>query len=62
LSPLRYKVVVEETATTRDPTNDELPHIQAYVGQYVRELGVEPIATHEVPGVEALVWFQHIDN
>jgi hypothetical protein len=60
MSPLRYKVVIEDT--TRAPSDDELPHIEAYVGAYVREFGVEPMATHEVPGVDTLVWFQHIDN
>ena len=62
MSPLRYKIVIEEEATTRDPTDDEFRNIQAYVGRFVAELGVEPMATHEVPGVEQLVWFQHIDN
>jgi hypothetical protein len=60
MSPLRYRVV--DGDGTRNPTNDELPHIQAYVGAYVRERGVEPMASHEVPGVEQLVLFQHIDN
>jgi hypothetical protein len=61
MSPLRYRVVTDGNRT-RDPTNEELPHIQAYVGAYVRERGVEPMADHEVPGVTELVLFDHIDN
>lgn len=63
MSPLRYRVVTNDYKTgSRPPTNDELPHIEAYVGAYVRERGVEPMADHEVPGVENLVLFEHISN
>ncbi|MBA3319118.1 MAG: hypothetical protein H0T50_13655 [Gemmatimonadales bacterium] len=62
MSPLNYRVVVPETQSTRRPTKDELPHILAYVGAYVRERNVEPMSDHEVPGVEELVLFDHIDN
>jgi hypothetical protein len=62
MSPLRYRVIIEEEATTREPTDDELRHIVAYVGRYVTECGVEPIGAHEVPGVAQLVWYQHSDN
>jgi hypothetical protein len=62
MSPLRYKVLNEAGDEARDPEENELPHIQAYVGRYVGEQGVEPISTHEVPGIPTLVWFQHIDN
>jgi hypothetical protein len=62
MSPLRYRVLVEDETDTREPSSEELPRIQEYVRRYVEERGVEPIATHEVPGVPTLVWFQHIDN
>lgn len=62
MSPLRYRVVTDDGHDTRDPTNDELPHIRAYHGAYVRERGVEPMASHEVPGVEQLVLFEVVHN
>jgi hypothetical protein len=63
MSPVRYRVVTGDYKTgSRDPTNEELPYIRAYHGAYVRERGVEPMCDHEVPGVENLVLFEHIDN
>ncbi len=61
MSPRRYRVVTGD-GCTRDPTNEELPHIKAYHGAYVRERGVEPLADHEVPGVEQLVLFSVVHN
>ncbi len=60
MSPRRYRVVVPDEQSTREPTNDELPYILAYHGAYVRERGVEPLCDHEVPGVEELVLFETI--
>lgn len=62
MSPLRYGVVTGDGRSERQPTNDELPHIRAYHGAYVRERGVEPMGDHEVPGVEQLVLFSIVHN
>jgi hypothetical protein len=62
MSPLRYRVVTDDGTDTRDPANDELRNIEAYVGRYVAERAVEPMGDHEVPGVAPLVLFQVIHN
>lgn len=60
--PVRYTVVTDDGRSQREPTNDELPHIRAYHGAYVRERGVEPLGAHEVPGVEHSVLFLTVHN
>lgn len=62
MSPVRYAVVTDDGQSQRQPTNDELPHILAYHGAFVRELGVEPLGAHEVPGVEHSVLFSVVHN
>jgi hypothetical protein len=53
---------MNDRQSEREPTNEELRHIRAYHGAYVRERGVEPMADHEVPGVEQPVLFSVVHN
>ena len=62
MSPVRYRVVTDDGRSTRPPTPEELQYIRAYHGAYVRERGVEPLAAHEVPGVENSVLFSVVWN
>jgi hypothetical protein len=62
MSPVRYTVITDDGRSERQPTNDELRHIQAYHGRYVTERGVEPLGDHEVPGVKNLVGFSVVHN
>ncbi len=57
-----YRVVIEGSRDTRDPTPDELPHIDDYVRRYVEERGGEPMCDHEVPGVTGRVLFYPVRN
>ena len=64
--PVRYRVVVYRPApigdTTRDPTPEELPLIQAFHRRFVERHGQEPLGVHDVDGLEPAVWFMEIWN
>lgn len=47
--PPVFSVIVGRT--TRPPDARELPLILAYIGEYMRDIGVPPLADHTVEGV-----------
>ncbi len=62
--PVRYRVVVyqEFGDTTRDPTPEELPLIQAFHRRCVETTGHEPLGVYDVEGLEPAVFFRPVHN